>query len=229
VSPPSRPGSGVANPALVIWGAAGHARVVADIVRLVDTYEIVGFLDDGPGQAGNPFCGLPVLGGQEALDALSERGVTNIILGFGDCDARLRLSDMVRRKGFTLATAVHPSAVIAADVQVQPGTVVAAGAVINPGTRIGQSVIVNTCASIDHECVVGDAAHVGPGARLGGRVSIGTAAWVGIGATLRDRVTIGARSVIGAGAVVVRDVPAGVVAYGVPAEVKRPVQADAER
>ena len=206
---------------LVIWGAAGHAMVVADIIRLCGEYEVVGFLDDGLGRRGSEFCGARVLGGREQLDALRDGGVTNIILAFGDCDARLNLSAVVRGKGYDLATAVHPRAVVAADAEIRSGTMVCAGAVINPGTRIGENVIINTSASIDHECLIGDAAHIGPGARLGGRVTIESAAWVGIGATLRDRVAVGARALIGAGAVVVGDVPAGVVAYGVPARVKR--------
>jgi UDP-N-acetylbacillosamine N-acetyltransferase len=211
---------------LVIWGASGHAMVVADIIRLCGDYRIVGFLDDSPAREGSEFCGATVLGGREQLDALRDSGVKNIILAFGDCEARLALSDLVRRKGFDLATAVHPRAVVAGDVEIQRGTVVVAGAAINPGARIGDSAIINTSATIDHECLIGDAVHIGPGARLGGRVIVGSAAWVGIGATVRDRVTVGARAVIGAGAVVLDDIPAGVVAYGVPAKVKRLVKGD---
>jgi acetyltransferase EpsM len=100
---------------------------------------------------------------------------------------------------------------------------VVAGAVLNPAVEVGEHVIVNTCASVDHESVIEDGAHVGPGTRLGGRVRIQRGAWIGIGATIRDRVTIGAGARIGAGAVVLTDIPAGVVAYGVPAQVVRRV------
>lgn len=61
---------------------------------------------------------------------------------------------------------------------------------------------------------------------MGGRVTVATGAFVGVGAVLNPRVTIGARSVIGAGAVVTCDVPAGMLAYGVPARVVRPVDPD---
>ena len=81
--------------------------------------------------------------------------------------------------------------------------------------------IINTCASVDHECVVEEGAHVGPGVRLGGHVRVGKGTWIGIGATVKDRIRIGARAVIGAGAVVLNDIPDGVVAYGVPANVIR--------
>jgi len=207
---------------LVIWGASGHALVVADIIRSRGEYEIVGFLDDvNPERHGTEFCGAPVLGGQEQLDVLKRMGVNHLIFGFGDCEARLRLSELVRAKEFCLATAIHPHAIVATDVPVGRGTVVAAGAVVNPGSRIGENVIINTCASIDHECVIEEGVHICPGVHLGGRVIVGRGAWIGIGATIKDRVRIGARSLIGAGSLVLNDIPDDVVAYGVPAKVMK--------
>lgn len=210
------------KPKLAIWGASGHASVVADIVRLRSEYELVGFLDDAnPERAGSGFCGATILGGRERLDDLLSEGIETIILGFGDCEARLRLAELTRKRGFNLATAVHPRAVVADDTEIGAGTVVAAGAVVNPGARIGENVIVNTCASVDHHCLVGNGAHVCPGARLAGGVVVGRAAWVGVGATVVDRVRVGSGATVGAGAVVLDDVPEGVVAYGVPARVIR--------
>jgi acetyltransferase EpsM len=81
--------------------------------------------------------------------------------------------------------------------------------------------MINTCASVDHECVIEDGAHICPGVHLGGKVTIGRAAWVGIGSTVSDRVHIGEYSVVGAGSLVLDDIPPKVVAYGVPASVKR--------
>src|SRR5882762_7447316 len=152
---------------LVIWGASGHALVIADIVRLLGQYRIVGFLDDiNLDRRNTEFCGAPILGGREQLPELAALGVSHLILGFGDCSARLKLSSLVRQHGFSLATAIHPRATVAVDVSVGAGTVIAAGAVVNPGTVIGANVIVNTTASIDHECVGDDGAHVCPGAHL---------------------------------------------------------------
>jgi acetyltransferase EpsM len=210
---------------IVIWGASGHALVVADIVRTMGRHEIAGFLDDvNPDRHSTPFCGSHVLGGTEQLDRLRASGVTELIVAIGDCNARMKAAALAKQKGFTLATAIHPRATIAPDAVFGEGTVVAAGAVVNPGARIGCNVILNTSCSVDHECSVADGVHIGPGAHLGGRVTVGEGTWVGIGATIRDRVTIGAGSVIGAGAVVLKNVPLGVVAYGVPARVVRAIE-----
>ncbi len=47
--------------------------------------------------------------------------------------------------------------------------------------------------------------------------------WVGAGAVILPGVTIGKNSVIGAGSVVTKDIPAGVVALGVPCRVLREI------
>jgi UDP-N-acetylbacillosamine N-acetyltransferase len=209
-------------PKIVIWGASGHARVVADIIRTSGSYEIAAFLDDvQPGRAGERFEGAPVAGGREQLAACRAAGATHLIVAFGNCAARLEAAREAIASGFTLGTAIHPSAVVAASARIGAGSVVAANAVVNPAAVIGENVIINTSASVDHDCVVENGAHLCPGVRLAGGVRIGAAAWIGIGATVADQRTIGSGALVGAGAVVVSDIPEHVVAYGVPARVIR--------
>ena len=211
-------------PKLVILGASGHALVVADIVRLQGQYEIVGFLDNiNLQRKNNEFAGATILGGYEQLDRLKANGVNYIILGFGDCKARLELAEFLTSKSFLFATASHPSVVVASDVRIGSGSVLMAGSVLNPGVRVGKNVIVNTCASIDHECILNDAVHISPGVCLAGCVQVGKAAWVGINATIAEGIKIGAGSIIGAGSVVLNDIPTGVLAYGIPATVVREI------
>jgi acetyltransferase EpsM len=197
---------------------------VADIVRNEKRYALVGFLDDvNPGRKGTPFGGATILGGREQLADLLDRNVHTIIIAIGGNAERCQLASFVETLGLELATARHPSSVIASDVTLGDGTVVAPGAIINAAAQIGRNVIINTSASVDHECLIEDGAHVGPGVNLGGRVIVRREAWVGIGSVVRDRCTIGRGSIVGAGAVVVSDVPDGVVAFGVPARVQRKV------
>jgi len=207
---------------LFIWGASGHALVVADIIRQLDLFEIVGFLDDiDPQPRSDPRLTASILGGRDVLTGLRRLGVEAAIVAVGDCAARLELAAIAEGHGFVLATAIHPRAVVAADVAVGRGSVICAGAIVNPGARISANVIVNTSASVDHECVLEDGVHISPGAHLGGSVFVGRGAWVGIGAAVAPGVRIGARSVVGAGSVVLEDVPESVVAYGVPATVRK--------
>ncbi len=212
------------KPQVVIWGASGHALVVADVLRLRNEFKIAGFLDDvNIERHGQEFCGASILGGREQLDRLYHQGIRAMVFGFGNCEARLTLSECVSAKGFSLVSAIHPNAIIASDVDIGVGTVIAAGAVINSGTTIGKNVIVNTSASIDHECIIKDGAHICPGVHLGGKVTIGRAAWIGIGSTVADHTTVGNRSFIGTGAVIIQNIPDYVLAYGVPARIIRPI------
>ena len=211
---------------VLVWGSSGHALVVADILRLEKQIEIVGYIDDRPKAIGNVINGVPVIGNREELERRYDAGIKHVIMGVGDCAARLDLALIARKKGFRFLTAIHPQAVIATGVTIVDGSVIVAGAVINPGVKIGEHAVINTSASVDHECVIDDGAHIGPGAHLGGCVSVGRATWVGIGAVVKDHVKIGAGAIIGAGAVVLNDIPDGVVAYGVPARVRRQINAN---
>jgi acetyltransferase EpsM len=207
---------------IVIIGSGGHAAVVADILWRMreagDDVEPVAFVDDAPRLDSPTLCDLPVVaGGLAVLPAVSHDAV---VIAIGNNTVRSRMTEELRRHGRQLATARHPSSVIARDVQLGCGTVICAGAVINPGARIGVSVIVNSLSAIEHHNQIGDAAHIAPGVRLGGHVTVGDLTLVGIGSTVLPQTRIGARTVVGAGSVVVRDIPDDSVAYGVPARVR---------
>jgi acetyltransferase EpsM len=207
---------------LVIWGASGHALVVADIIRLVNAYQIIGMIDEmNPKRVGSEFAGYKVLGGRERLDSLWQRKVRTMIVAFGNCQGRLQVARFLREQGFKLATAVHPRATVAADVSIGAGSVIVAGSVINPATVIGENVIINTGSSVDHECVIEEGVHIAPGAHLAACVSVGRGSWIGIGSVVKEGVHIGSDVMIGAGSVVLHDIPDGALACGVPARVVR--------
>ena len=204
---------------LVCWGSGGHAGVVLDAVRRQGLHELVAFIDDKGG--GEPLhrSGLPILYGRSHVQQLLAAGIRGVVIGVGDELIRSQIAAYTVQVGFELCTVVHPSAVICSDVQIGPGSVVFAGAVVQTGVSIGSNVVINTCASVDHDCWIGNGAQLGPRVVLGGRVKIGDLTFVGLGASVINHIAIGRNCVIGAGAVVVRDVPDHSVAYGVPSRV----------
>jgi sugar O-acyltransferase (sialic acid O-acetyltransferase NeuD family) len=196
--------------------------MAASVARLDPRWRIVGYLDDVyPERHGSDFCGGPVLGGREALDALRLRGVRHLFLAFGANEARLQLADEVVRSGFEMPTLVHPSAIVADDVCLGDGVFVGPGAVVNADASVGAQSILNSASIVEHEVRIGRAVHLSPGACLAGAAAVGDCAWIGAGAVVRDKVHIGERAIVGMGSVVIRSVEADTVVVGCPARLLR--------
>lgn len=205
---------------LLILGASGHARVIADATRATGAFTIVGLIDrDRP--RGEQVDGMEVLGDDSLLPAIMASAPDlQLVIGIGDNGIRQKVANNVGPSRF--ATIVHPAAVLASDVDVGAGAFVAASATINCGARIGAHAVINTGACVDHDCIVGDFSFIAPGAVLAGGVRIGSGAFVGVGASVVPMVEIGDGAMIGAGAAVTRTVSPGVTVVGVPA---RPILA----
>lgn len=192
---------------LIIIGASGHGKVVADIAKLCVYREIV-FLDNNPEL--KECSGYPVLG----PDTMTAELEGEIFIAVGNSEIRQKL--MYRDAGREFPILIHPSAIIAEDVRIGEGSVVMAGSVINPGAKIGKGCIVNTSSSIDHDCAIGEYCHVSVGSHLSGTVELGDHVWIGTGATVSNNVNICSDVVIGAGAVVINDVKESGTYVGVP-------------
>jgi sugar O-acyltransferase (sialic acid O-acetyltransferase NeuD family) len=205
---------------IIIYGAGGHGKVVADALERQAAYMLLGFLDDNPAVWGKELSSYKIFGG---MDACTNAGLARypFIVAIGDNHARRQIVARLESLGGHFGRAVHPSAQIAKDVQLAPGVMIMANVVINPGSRIGNHTIVNTSATIDHDCVIGDFVHISPVAALAGNVVVREGAHIGMGSLILPGVQVGAYAIIGAGAVVVDDIPEGVTAVGVPA---RPIK-----
>ena len=187
---------------LVVIGAGGHGRVVADVAQKMKCYDEVFFLDDGELQE---CIGLRIKGNvSSAGNYISEN--TDFFVAIGNSKIRESVMDDLQKKGAKFPVLIHPSAVIGACVQIGEGSVVMAGAVVNPCVKLGKGTIVNTCCSIDHDCIIGNYSHVSVGSHLAGHVVIGEHTWIGIGATVKNDVSICGGCMIGAGAIVVNNI-----------------------
>jgi len=200
---------------LAILGASGHGKVVADTAECCG-WQIIEFFDDAwPSLKKNGV--WPVVGGTtDLIDQLAD--FDGVLVAIGNNSVRHDKLVKLRRGGARLATLIHPAASVSRYAAIGEGSVVFAGAVVNAGARINPGAILNTCCSIDHDCLLGDAVHISPGARLAGGVQVGDLSWIGIGASVRQLIRIGQRVMVGAGSAVVGDIPDDVTMAGVPAK-----------
>jgi sugar O-acyltransferase (sialic acid O-acetyltransferase NeuD family) len=205
-----------------IVGAGAQGRVTLETWRAQHPRDRFVFLDRDIALHGTEILGAPVVGAPDDRDLLSG----DVIVALGDVAQRLRVAAELEALGARFGSAVHPSAVIAPSASIGEGTIVHPASVVHTEAQVGRHVIVNTAVLIEHDCVIEDGASLSPGVRMGGRVRIAAGAFLSTGVTVAPRVCIGANTVVGAGAVVVRDLPAGVIAYGVPARAVRDVDQD---
>ena len=202
---------------ILIYGAGGHGRSLADMILTLGTYEIMGFLDDGY-EPGEVIFGNKVLGGAEKLSELAEAGVRlaiNGVGGIGDLASRLRVYELLRGAGFHCPTVVHPTAFVEASAVLSDGVQIFPFAYVGTDVKVGYGAIINTSAIVSHECNLAPYINLSPGATLAGGVTIEQASLVGMRATINLGVHVGWRARIGNGATVKADVPdSGVVPAG---------------
>ena len=200
------------NKQIVIIGASGHGKVVADIAKL-NGYTTIAFLDDNTKLT---CCGAyPVVGTSMDVGRLLGH---DFIVAIGNNAIRKKVQERLEQSGAHVTTLIHPAAVVADDVQIGAGSVVMAGAVINAAAELGKGCIINTCASVDHDCLLAEFVHVSVGAHLAGTVEIGAQTWIGAGAVVSNNLKIVENCMIGAGAVVVRPLEEEGTYVGVPAK-----------
>ncbi|QVV68729.1 acetyltransferase [Synechococcus sp. LA31] len=206
--------------ALLLLGAGGHARVVAETALATGGFSRIAFLDDrctGPAQLPDQL-GWPVIGSfTAALDPQIRQQFLEALVAIGNAAVRLQWLSRLASAGYELPVVVHPTAWVSPSSQLGAGSVVFAQVAIQAQAVIGSGAILNTGCSVDHDVKLGDGVHVCPGARLAGEVQVGDRSWIGIGASVIQQIRIGADVTVGAGAAVVRDLPDGVTAVGVPA------------
>jgi sugar O-acyltransferase (sialic acid O-acetyltransferase NeuD family) len=200
---------------LIILGAGGHARSVAD-VALAAGFPITSFVD--PHLAGNSMLGYPIVG---TFSGDPAKHLFCIALGDNRAREKARTAEVPAVPFDRFPPLIHPAASVSDFARVGHGTVVMAGARIGPNSIVGDFCIVNTHASLDHDCRLANYASIAPRAVTGGFVTIGERSTIAIGAVVRNDITIGANTILGAASYLDKDLPDDCVAYGTPAKVIR--------
>jgi sugar O-acyltransferase (sialic acid O-acetyltransferase NeuD family) len=205
---------------VIFWGATGQAKVLRealygtgiDLVALFDRRDIP-----------SPFRDVPLFVGETGFETwLAGRGDLSdvsfcVAIAGNLARDRLAVHDYLQANGLRPLTVVHRAAFVANDSSLGEGCQILARSAIGACARLGRCVIVNTAASVDHDCVLDDGVHIGPGAVLAGEITVGAGAFIGAGAVILPRLCVGEDAIVGAGSVVTKDVQCGEVVVGSPA------------
>ena len=204
---------------IIIVGAGGHGRVLLDLCRALDR-TVTGFLDDRR-TIGMLVDGVPILGPLASLlqhaNGFANEFVVAIGILHGDQIAGNQLRRHIGDTAPRLSVLMHPSAIVSPRAEIGPGSVICAGSIVAAGVRIGRHCILNTGVIVDHDCILEDGVQLSPGVRLGGGVRLERDAFLGTGACLAPGIVVGTCARVGLGAGVLRDVPKGALAVGLPA------------
>lgn len=200
------------NKKLLIIGASGHGKVIADIALKMNRWKSIEFLDDNTTL--KESMGLDVIG--KSSDVTKYINEYDIFVGVGNNEIREHIQDKLEALGANIPTLFHPNTVIGEQVELGAGTAVMAGAVINCCTKIGKGCIINTGSTIDHDNVLEDFVHISPGVNIAGTVKVGKGTWLGIRSVVSNNINITSGCKVGAGAVVVKDITEPGTYVGVP-------------
>mgnify|MGYP002718170076 CR=1 len=197
---------------LMIIGAGGHSKVALDIALLMKRWDQISFLDD---LKSGDVLGYNIVGKISDMDQYKE--TYDFFVAIGNNEARESIYNQMSDIGLSIATIIHPKAVISKFSDVGQGSIIMAGSIINPNVNIGKGCIINTNSSVDHDCVIGDFVHISPGVAIGGTTTIGKSTWLGIGCSVINNINIASNAIIGAGSCVINDVTNSGVYIGIPA------------
>lgn len=173
---------------LLILGAGGHGRAVAEAALLSGQWQSVRFLDDRWPELIELY-GIAVVGKPDDLAVHAGAG-SAAIAAVGNNALRERWCQLIEAAGLTLATVIHPRAFVSADAEVGSGVAVMAMAMVGVGAVLGRGAIVNANATVDHDAILGAFAHLGVGVQLAGGVKVGARAWLQAGCSAGYHVVV---------------------------------------
>lgn len=173
---------------LLILGAGGHGKAVAEAALLSGSWQQILFVDDRWPALQESF-GLPVISDVAGLARCVEKA-QGAIAAVGNNTVREQWCKAIEQAGIELVSVVHPRAYVSSSVVLGAGTAVMALAVIGVDAQVGRAAIINANATLDHDAVLGDFAHLGVGVQIAGGVRVGARAWLQAGCSAGYNVVV---------------------------------------
>ena len=203
---------------LLIIGAGSVGKFIAyNLNQFIQSFEVIGFLDDDASKHNTIIAGFPVLGAVEKVQEFSEKGIA-IVWGIAFPSIKKKLFDQYQNLSFDFPNFIAKDAWVSEAVTFGKGCIVYPGTAINYETVIGDFVVINMNCSLGHNCSIQSFSSVAPGVNLGGNTKIGNCVEMGIGSSTVQGITIDDHAIIGGQAMVVSNISNADVVVGIPAK-----------
>ncbi len=155
---------------VILLGAGGHARVVAELISLGNEFTIAGFIDDKIKPGTIVYKDKKVLGSFTAISDF-KKSAKYFIAAVGNNALREEFFETAKEY-FKPLTLIHPFSSVAESVCIGEGTVILAGCVVSSNCKIGANTIINSMVLADHDTIIGDHCHIAQGTVLGSNVYV---------------------------------------------------------
>lgn len=212
------------NKGILLLGGGGHCASVLDSLLTNSEYDRIGIIDNSATETPIPDK-IHIIGCDDDLFKLFSEGYIYAFVtigSIGNISIREKLYKKIKDIGFTIPNITDKTAAISEHVKLGEGIFIGKNCVVNARTEIYNCAIINSASVIEHDCVIGEFAHISPGAVLCGGVKIGYGTHVGAGVTIKQYLSIGEYSIIGMGSVVLNNIGNHILSYGNPCkEVKK--------
>jgi len=155
---------------IVIIGAGGYAKVIAETIELSDQLQVAGFVDDHIERGVSVYEEQKVLGSINDIPEISGQ-CDGFVIGIGNNEVRKQIADRFSGK-ILFETLVHQNAFVSKTAVLAEGVVVLAGAIVNSNAEIGKHSIINSNVIVDHDCRIGEFVHLAIGTLVGSNSEI---------------------------------------------------------
>lgn len=164
---------------LLILGAGGHGKAVAEAALLSGKWHDIAFVDDCWPHKSTVF-GINIVSNIEGLTQIASEW-TAATPAVGNNALRQQWMRVINSVNMPMATVIHPSACVSSSAIIGSGTAIMALAMIGVDVLIGECSIINAHSTVDHDVRLGDFVHLGVGVHLAGGVQVGSNVWLQVG------------------------------------------------
>lgn len=164
---------------LLILGAGGYGKTIADMAAQLGCYGQIAFLDDC--STGDRILGKCA----DFLQFADEN--TDVYPAFGNNEIRMQWLDRLLEGKVSVPSLIHPRAYVSPTAVLGTGSMVLPMAVVNTGVTVEQGCIINIGALIDHDSVIGAGTHLSPGAIVKAENRIPAGVKIGSGEVIENR------------------------------------------